>query len=123
MVGFDVTPTIPSSSTRRLKSPLFSCSRSTVSYQTLCPCALSWSKGFVISFLLCGDMYISYTWLMYLNGIKTGVKCYACKISIFVAIIITSNRIEVQTFATILFLLSVATHTIYQLLQSESVHQ
>src|SRR5207247_10951654 len=54
MVGLAVTPTTPSSSRRRLNWPETSCERSMLSYQTLWPCDLSCSNGFVIVVLLVG---------------------------------------------------------------------
>src|SRR5579859_1281573 len=54
MVGLAVTPTMPSSSSKRLNWPEASWERSMLSYQTLWPCVLSWNNGLVISFLLVG---------------------------------------------------------------------
>src|SRR5947209_18012685 len=52
MVGLAVTPTTPSSSSRRLNCPDTSCPRSILSYHTLCPKFLSSSNGLVIVSLL-----------------------------------------------------------------------
>src|SRR5438270_7425384 len=84
MVGLAVTPTTPSSSSRRLNWPEVSCERSMLSYQTLCPSDLSCSNGLVMVISPCGsamlgDPYsvsilLSFVTMYYLLVVNTIIK-------------------------------------------------
>src|SRR5436189_4601529 len=86
MVGLAVTPTIPSSPSKRLNWPEVSCERSMLSYQTLCPSDLSCSNGLVMVISPRGSatqgdpfgvsILLSFVTIYYLPVVNTIIKVF-----------------------------------------------